>query len=194
MPVCTHLSQAILWNQQVMFVQDTVLSPHLKRPPHRGGIRSPMLQMRNCSSGKLRSWYRVTDWTVITCQSHVTPAAALPCEAAPFPTWRHPPGLPGRLWPHSSWPARSALLTAPGQYQAARPRSCMAEVPPGEAARKPSPKEGSRLCWRAQVGCGAPHSGGADEGLNPGLPLISCLTFRKLFNLPALSFLVYNIR
>lgn len=33
MPVYTHLSQAILWNEQVMFVQDTALTPHLKWPP-----------------------------------------------------------------------------------------------------------------------------------------------------------------
>ena len=59
MPVCTHLSQAILRNEQVMFAQDTVFTPHLKWPPHRAGLRSPMLQMRNCSSGKLRNWYRV---------------------------------------------------------------------------------------------------------------------------------------
>lgn len=179
MPVCTHLSRAILWDEQVMSVQNTVLTPRLKWPPHRGGIRSPMYRREAAALG--------SPGTGTGLQNHVTPAAALPVKQRRFPrqgihqTFQAACG-------HAAPAPHGRSATCRGTVSAAHsarpvPGSPLEELrgrgSPRKGSMKAQPREGSRLCWRAQVSCGAPHSGGADEGLIPGLPLISCLTLRK---------------
>lgn len=163
MPVCTHLSRAILWNEQVMFVQDTVLTCHRKRPPHRGGIRSPMLDEKlrlqeakelvqghslesrylpesRDSSGSSSLWSSAVSHVKASARFSKLPVVTqfLPCTVTALPA-----GC-------TVCPAHRT----PGQCQAAHFKSCMAKVLPGKSTGKPSHKESPHLCWSTQHSAG----------------------------------------